>query len=163
MIDPLPITIQTAYAELVEQLVAFEARRSIGHVPGTFVTKEIKGATYVYFQFSAPGGTTKQAYVGRQSKQLAALIKRFAVEKAEAAQDRERIASLTTVLRAGGAAATDAASARVIAALAESGVFRLGGVLVGMHAFIAAGNMLGVRWNKATARTEDIDIAASVL
>jgi hypothetical protein len=39
-------------------------------------------------------------------------------------------------------------------------VFKLGGVLVGTHAFAVLGNVLGVRWTGAHARTEDIDIAA---
>ena len=159
--DELPITTQTAYAELVEQLLVLEARRSIGHAPGAFVTKTIKGKTYVYFQFSTPGGTTKQAYVGPRSPQLDSLVRRFEAERLEVRDDREKVASLSAVLRAGGAAVTDAASARVIGALAEFGVFRLGGVLVGTHAFVVLGNVLGVRWDAAAVRTEDVDIAAA--
>ena len=47
---------------------------------------------------------------------------------------------------------------RVLARLAEYGFFRAGGVLVGTHAFLAYGNMLGVRWGDAD-RTQDIDFA----
>jgi hypothetical protein len=39
-------------------------------------------------------------------------------------------------------------------------VFRLGGVLVGTHAFVVLGNLLGVRWASAGLRTEDVDIAS---
>jgi hypothetical protein len=39
-------------------------------------------------------------------------------------------------------------------------VFRVGAVLVGTHAFIALGNLLGVRWQSGL-RTQDIDLAAS--
>ena len=158
--EALSITTQTAYAELVEQLLAIDTERSIGQVPGTFVTKDIKGKTYIYFQFSAPGGTTKQAYVGPRGPELDALTRRFEVERASVRRDRERVVALAAMLRAGGAAVTDAASARVLGALAESGVFRLGGLLVGTHAFLALGNVLGVRWPTG-ARTEDIDIAAT--
>jgi hypothetical protein len=38
-------------------------------------------------------------------------------------------------------------------------VFRIGGVLVGSHAFAELGNMLGVRWQEAMVRTQDVDIA----
>ena len=38
-------------------------------------------------------------------------------------------------------------------------VFRVGGVLVGSHAFAVLGNMLGVRWQDAIVRTADVDIA----
>jgi hypothetical protein len=162
-LQPLPITTQTAYAELLDQLVALEARRSIGHAPGTFVTKEIKGRTYYYFQYSTPGGTTRQAYVGPRSRELEATVRRFERERTALTADRAQIASLASVLRAGGAVVTDAASARVLGALAEAGIFRLGGLLVGTQAFLVLGNMLGVRWTGASARTEDIDIAAERL
>lgn len=54
---------------------------------------------------------------------------------------------------------TDTASARVVRGLADAGVFNAGGVLVGTHAYIALGNLLGVRWESAL-KTQDIDIAA---
>jgi hypothetical protein len=64
----------------------------------------------------------------------------------------------------GGASARSSApaarpSARVLSALAAAAVFRLGGVLVGTHAFVVLGNMLGVRWPGGGARTEDVDTA----
>ncbi len=42
--------------------------------------------------------------------------------------------------------------------LAEYGFFRAGGVLVGTHAFLSFGNMLGVRWGDSE-RTDDVDLA----
>jgi len=159
-VETLSLTLQTAYAELLDQLVTADAHRTIGHLAGTFVTKEIRGRTYVYFQYSAPGGTTKQAYVGPRERSLEKLIARYEKERATVAADRERIEDLCAILRTG-AAVTDAGSARVLRALADSGVFKLGGVLVGTHAFAALGNVLGVKWTGAHARTEDIDIAAS--
>ena len=157
----LPVTTQTAYAELLDQLLALDAARSIGHAPGAFVRKTIKGRAYVYFQYSTPGGTTRQAYIGPASPALDAVVARFAAEREALREDRERIDELAAVLRAGGAAVTDASSARVIAALADAGVFKLGGVLVGTHAFLALGNVLGVRWDGASARTEDVDIGVA--
>jgi hypothetical protein len=64
------------------------------------------------------------------------------------------------MLRQGGVMLTDTPSARVIAGLSSAGVFRLGAVLVGTHAFIVIGNVLGVRWQSAM-RTQDIDLAAA--
>ena len=155
---PLTITTQTSYAELLDQLLAIDARRSIGHAPGAFVTKTIKGRAYTYFQYSTPGGSTHQAYVGPRSEALDAVVERFAIEREALREDRERVDELAAVLRAGGAGVTDAASARVLSALADAGVFKLGGVLVGTHAFLALGNVLGVKWEGAAARTEDVDI-----
>ncbi len=157
----LSITLQTAYAELLDQLVALDAQRTIGHLAGSFVSKRIKRGTYHYFQYSAPGGTTRQVYVGPSGRELDALVRRYELERGQAAGDRERVAELCAMLRAG-ATVTDAGSARVLRALADAGVFKLGGVLAGTHAFAVLGNVLGVRWT-THARTEDIDIAAAVL
>lgn len=157
---PLPLTTQTSYAELLDQLVVLDAHRSIGHAPGAFVTKTIGARTYFYFQYSTPGGTTKQVYVGPQTPQLDALTARFAQERDAVRGDRELILSLCAVLRAGGAATTDAASARVIGALADAGVFKLGAVLVGTQAFVVLGNVLGVRWLGGHERTHDVDVGA---
>ena len=160
---PLSITTQTSYAELLEQLLAIDAHRSIGHAPGAFVTKTIKDRAYYYFQYSTPGGNTRQAYVGPKSDALDAVVARFATEREALREDRERVDELAAVLRAGGAAVTDVASARVISALANAGVFKLGGVLVGTHAFLALGNLLGVRWEGTSARTEDVDIGVGLV
>lgn len=155
---PLPITTQTAYAELLEQLLALDAHRSIGHAPGAFVTKTIKERIYYYFQYSTPGGMARQAYVGPKSPALDTVVQRFDHERNALRADRERIDELAAILRAGGASVTDAASARILGAVADAGVFKLGAVVVGTHAFVAMGNLLGVRWEGMTARTEDVDI-----
>ncbi|HEX8009616.1 MAG TPA: GSU2403 family nucleotidyltransferase fold protein [Casimicrobiaceae bacterium] len=47
---------------------------------------------------------------------------------------------------------------RVIRRIADYGFFRAGGILTGTHAFLACGNMLGVRWGSAD-RTQAIDFA----
>ena len=44
--------------------------------------------------------------------------------------------------------------------LQQAGVFVVGGVIVGSHAFAMYGNMLGVRWRSETTRTQDVDIAS---
>lgn len=155
-----PLEIQTLYAELLERAVALEARRSIGSVPGCFVTKEVKGEPYCYFQLSDPGGAKRQIYLGRKDAVLERIAARHRTERGDRAADEVSIQRLCTLLRAGGALVTDAVSARVLRALADAGVFRLDGVLVGTHAFVVLGNVLGVRWSGAWLRTQDIDIAA---
>jgi hypothetical protein len=151
---------QTAYAELVEQLVTGDAQRAIGHSTGTFVVKVLKGQGYYYFQHALPGGIV-QTYVGRRTPALDAIVARFREGRELATTERTRMTRLSALLRSGGASSIDAPSARVLGALADAAVFRLGGVLVGTHAFIALGNMLvlGVRWTGGGVRTEDIDIA----
>lgn len=41
--ERLPPETQALYAEFPEHLVAMHARRTIGHVPGCFTTKTVKG------------------------------------------------------------------------------------------------------------------------
>ena len=45
---------------------------------------------------------------------------------------------------------------RIIKRLGEYGFFRAGGILIGTHAFVAFGNLLGVRWIEGAA-TLDVD------
>lgn len=156
----LPVPVQTLYAELVEQLLALDARRTMGHAPGAFVTKKLKRGTYYYFQYSEPGGISRQAYIGPKTPALDALVHRYAKERDALRADQQSVETLCAALRAGGATTTDARSARVLGALADAGVFKLGATLVGTHAFVVLGNVLGVRWTGLSSRTEDVDIAA---
>jgi hypothetical protein len=155
-----PLENQTLYAELLEQLRALDAIRSIGFLEGSFVQKIVKGEPYIYFQRYDASGAKRQLYVGRKTESLSELIAKYQQEKQEFAPDLSSIERLCAQLRVGGALMTDHASARVVKQLAESGVFRLGGVLVGTHAYIAIGNNLGVSWEHSGIRTRDIDIAS---
>ena len=160
--ERMPLEIQTLYAELLERLSALEAERSIGHVSGSFVTKVIKGDTYYYFQYSDPGGIKRQLYIGRKDGILDEVVKKYREERGSFAEEETGIQRLCSLLRVGGALLTDSASSRVLKALSDGGVFRLGAVLVGTHAFLVLGNLLGVRWIGGSLRTQDIDIAAEV-
>lgn len=159
MLARLPLETQTLHAELLEHLLGVHARRAFGRLSGSFVEKAIKGERYVYFQASQPGGSTRQFYLGRKSRELERLVASFERDRLEVASDLERVRRLSAQIRAGGAAMTDAPSARVIRALADAGMFAAGGVLVGTHAFVALGNLLGVRWSVGSLRTQDVDLA----
>jgi hypothetical protein len=156
----LPLPTQTLYAELLEQLMALEAHRSIGHLAGSFVTKEIKGARYFYFQYSQPGGTLKQIYLGKADPVLQKVLLRLEQERPKVQEEQAQIHRLCAQLRAGGALTTDSASGRVLKALADGGLFKLGGLLVGTHAFAVLGNLLGYAWRSPGLKTQDVDIAA---
>lgn len=155
----LPLETQTLYAEFLAQLLATARHRSLGLAPGCFTTKSVKGETYYYFQYSDPGGRTRQAYVGKKSPALDRVVERFLHERADIEGDAARIQRLSAQLRIGGALSTDAAPARILKAFADAGIFQLGGVLIGTHAFAVMGNLLGVRWAGAYLKTQDIDIA----
>jgi|GEM_PF-102556 len=157
--ERLPLETRTLYAELMDQLTALEAGRSLGSVPGTFVRKIIKGRTYLYFQHSEPGGTKRQIYLGPEDNSLAALVARFEKERDLHTPELRQIQRLCAQLRAGGCLTTGHHHARVLSSLADAGLFSLDAVLVGTQAFLVLGNILGVRWRGGSLRTEDIDIA----
>jgi hypothetical protein len=144
----------------LDRLLETDARRSISHVPGAFVTKRVKGEVYYYFQYSDPGGIKRQIYIGRKDSSFEKIVESYREARSLFEEDAAGIQRLAALLRAGGALMTDSASARILRALSDAGVFRLGGVLVGTHAFLVLGNLLGVRWAGGTIRTQDIDIAA---
>lgn len=152
----LPEATQTLGSELLDQLLAAEAAESVPGA-GTVVEKHLGGKTYLYFQRSF-GAFREQRYLGAATPELRERVARWVASRRQVAPDRERRARLVAMLIAGGAVATDAASGRVLGYLAEAGVFRLGGVLVGTHAFQLLGTVLGVSWPAGTLRTEDIDI-----
>jgi hypothetical protein len=159
MPDKIDLATQTLYAELLDRLRLREAHRSIGDVPGSFVSKTIGTRAYIYFQFSEPGGKTQQIYLGEKSTSLDLVIQDYARDKTEKREFALSIERLSAQIREGGGLTTPHAAARVLGALAQAGVFRAGGVLVGTHAFTILGNLLGRRWENRALMTQDIDVA----
>ena len=146
----LPLLTQTAYARLLDLLLTTEAGDPTSGA--TLVSKTIRGRRYWYAQ-RHDAGKKIQRYIGPETAEVTALIERWRRSRVEANTRSELIA----MARAGGAYLIGAPEANVLAQLAP--VFRVGGVLVGSHAFAVLGNMLGVRWQDAMVRTEDVDIA----
>jgi hypothetical protein len=148
----LSLSAQTAYAQLFDATLASELSRSVGSLRGSFARKTVKGREYWYFQFTDLGGRLRQFYVGPDSEPLRALV-------AQARKSRdEPLVPLVRSAIALGCAPLLARHFRVVRRLAEHGFFRAGGVLVGTHAFLAYGNILGLRWADS-ARTQDVDLA----
>ena len=77
-----------------------------------------------------------------------------------AAADAAGRARLVTMLAAGGAARESAEVVRVLDLLAGTGVFRMGGVLVGTQAFRAYGNLLDLLLDD---RPDDVRMAWEAL
>ena len=146
----LPLLTQTAYARLLDLLMTTEAGDPAADA--TMVSKTIRGRRYWYAQRQEQGKKV-QRYIGPETAEVSALIERWRRSRGDATSRAELIA----MARAGGAYLVSAAEADVLARLAP--VFRIGGVLVGSHAFAVLGNMLGVRWLDSMVRTEDVDIA----
>ncbi|MBL0419903.1 nucleotidyltransferase domain-containing protein [Ramlibacter sp. AW1] len=151
----LPLSAQTAYAQLTDVALSLELDRSIEHLHGSFSTKTVQGARYWYFAFRDLDGRVRQLYVGPDTEAV-----RGAVERARNAQVRpdESLAPLARSAVALGCAAALPKHLRAVRKLGDYGFFRAGGVLVGTHAFLAMGNLLGVRWRDGNSTT-DVDFA----
>jgi hypothetical protein len=159
-LQTLSVQVQTIFAELLERVAARESGRSIAHLSGFFSTKIVRDSPYWYFKASIPGRGQHEHYLGKETPALRRLIDAHRDGRPAKELEERDIARLCAMLRAAGANCLDVAAARVLGALADSGLFRRGGVLVGTYAFLVLGNVLGVRWG-TLARTEDIDIAAA--
>jgi hypothetical protein len=151
MLRELSIPLQTIYAELLERCATAEMAEAFAE-PGSFVSKEVRGRRYWYFQRIAD---RSQAYVGPESKEL---LERIAAWRQDRSAVRER-RELVTALRRAGVPGPDAATGRALKALADGGVFRLRAVLVGTLAYQTYAPLLGVKLPGASIRTGDIDIA----
>ena len=155
----LPESVSTLYAELFDQAIRAEAELPLG-VPrhGSFVSKLVKGRRYWYLQ-RVDGPRKTQHYLGPESDQLSAWMREVSEQRRRVAPDAARRAELVGMLAAGGAARESAAVTKVLAILADAGIFRLGAAVVGTQAFNCYANLLGVRFERATTRTQDIDLA----
>lgn len=151
----LPLSAQTAYAQLADVAYSLELNRSIEHLHGSFSRKTVQGAAYWYFSFRDLDGQVRQLYVGPDTGTV-----RAAVEKAKspAVRPGEALAPLAKAAVALGCAPALPKHVRAVRRLSDYGFFRAGGVLVGTHAFIALGNLLGVKW-AAGGSTTDVDFA----
>jgi hypothetical protein len=148
----LPLSAQTAYAELLDQARAGELRRSVAHLNGSFASKSVKGRDYWYFAYRDIDGAVRQLYVGPDDERVRALIARFRERPARP------LAPMARAAVALGCAAAVPKQFRIVRRLAEYGFFRAGGVLIGTHAFVCLGNALGVRFSDG-AVTLDVDFA----
>lgn len=155
-----PQEIQTLYAELSERLSAYETARSFSSLKGSFATKRVSGSDYWYFKTSEMAEGQREYSVGPDTPATRSVIEAYKAGRAAVEGIESGIARLCAMLRQGGAMLTDTVSAKVLSGLGSAGVFRIGAVLVGTHAFIALGNVLGIRWQSGL-RTADIDILAS--
>ena len=149
----LSLAAQTAYAELFSQTQAFELTNALAGLVGAFHKRTLKGRDYWYFGYRDIGQKARMVYIGPDSERVRALVERFAAVK----QDKPLTLPARVAIAAG---CTPVAPKhfRIVRRLAEYGFFRAGGILIGTHAFLALGNMLGVRWRDGAA-TLDVDFA----
>jgi hypothetical protein len=150
----LPLTVHNAYSDLLDRL-SDDAILEIGGKP---VQRTIRGRKYWYAR-SYVGNEEKEKYLGPDTPELRERVERLQHEIAGLREREEGRRSLVQMLRVNGVPRIDAATGKVLQALARAGVFRLRGVLVGTHAFRLYPLILGVVIPEAHHATEDIDLA----
>jgi len=151
----LPLSAQTAFAQLADVATALELDRSIANLHGSFSRKTVQGSAYWYFSFRDLDGHLRQLYVGPDTEAVRAAVERA---KQQQPKPQDRLAPLAKSAVTLGCTAALPKHLRAVRRLCDYGFFRAGGVLVGTHAFIALGNMLGVKWF-AGGSTTDVDFA----
>jgi hypothetical protein len=149
----LSLAAQTAYAELYSQAQAFEMSNALAGLVGTFHKRAVKGRDYWYFAYRDIDQKVRMAYVGPDDDRVRALVERF-----ERIRESKPLAPPARMAIAAGCAPAAPKHFRIVKRLAEYGFFRAGGILIGTHAFLAIGNMLGVEWRDGAA-TLDVDFA----
>jgi hypothetical protein len=156
MATEIPLTLQTAYADLVDRCGSDAFASAFSEEEGTFVPKTVRGRRYWYFQVSAADGSRKQRYVGPEAPELLDRIKRHK----EARHDRrDRQTLVSTLIRSARLPRPQPEIGQVVEALAAAGVFRLRGVLVGTVAYQIYSALLGIRFPSAVLQTGDVDVA----
>ena len=156
----LPATLQTTYANLLQA----HLNRPSFEFDGAPFTRKLNNKTYWYAnQRTTPGGPLRQRYLGPDTDAMRTRIEEMRTQKQNLADFRTHASSLVAQLRAGGVSGPDRKTGPMLRALANCGVFRLGGTLVGTHAFRHYDLVLGVHLTDETGwvtQTDDIDIAS---
>lgn len=150
-----PLSVHTIYQDLLEA----HRDRAFASVQGTPYLKELPQGQYWYAR-QRIGDTIRDRYIGPDNAELRERIERDRETIADEKALERSNAVLVAQLRAAGLPTIDRQTGSVLAAMAKSGVFRLGGTLVGTHAFRLYSAELGVAFAGALAVTQDIDIAA---
>lgn len=149
----LSLNAQTAYAELADQVQALELHTSLAGLVGSFHKRKVKRKDYWYFGYRDIDGSRKMVYVGPDGERVRQLVAKFAAQ-----HDRRVVVPQASAAIALGCEPALPKHFKIIKRLADYGLFRAGGILIGTHAFVAYGNLLGVRWTDG-GRTMDIDFA----
>jgi hypothetical protein len=161
--QPISASLQTTYANLLQ------AHLGQPHFDfdGAPFTMEKRGKLYWYVnQRSVGASAPRQRYLGPDTDEMRARIDSMRSHKADRDAFRDACTSMVAQLRAGGIAGIDRQTGTALRALVRSGVFRLGGTLVGTQAFRHYDLELGVQLgsgdatNQQLRETQDLDIAS---
>lgn len=155
----LPATLQTTYANLLQA----HLNRPSFEFEGAPFTRKLSGKAYWYANHrTAPGAPLKQRYLGPDTEKMRTRIEEMQAHRQNQADFRQYASGLVAQLRAGGISGPDRKTGPMLRTLVNSGVFRLGGTLVGTYAFRHYDLTLGVHLSDGSGwatQTDEIDIA----
>lgn len=145
-----------AYHDLLRGL----REEALSDLRGTPTKVTRNGRVYWYDSYRV-GSEVRKHYIGENSDALRAQIARHREARAPAQDRRRARARLVRLLRGEGFLGLDPSTGSLMAALAGAGVFRLGGTVVGTHAFRLYEGELNLRYDLTqAAQTDDLDIAS---
>ena len=159
----IPASLQTTYANLLQA----HLEQPHFDFDGAPFTIEKRGKLYWYVnQRSLGASPTRQRYLGPDTDVMRARIEAMRSRKSDRETFRDACTRMVAQLRAGGIPGIDRQTGTALRALVRSGVFRLGGTLVGTQAFRHYDLELGVALSgedaadKQLRETQDLDIAS---
>ena len=156
MIDRHSSTAHAAYHDLLRTLLD----EAVSDIRGTPTRVERSDKIYWYDTYRV-GSDVRKTYIGEDSAELRDRLARQQALRQQKEARRQHRMRLIRILRAEGFLGVDATTGSLLSALANAGVFRLGGTVVGTHAFRLYEGILGVRYSfDQLAHTGDIDIAS---
>ncbi len=151
----LPLSVQTTYQELLEALRTHELHA----LAGTPFLKELPQGKYWYARQKI-GEKPVDRYIGPDSEALRERIAGMQEGVNDTKKFERHAALLVGQLRAAGLPTLDRQTGSILSAMARAGTFRLGGTLIGTHAFRLYAAELGETFPGTLAVTQDVDVAA---
>jgi hypothetical protein len=158
----IPASLQTTYANLLQAHLG----RPHFDFDGAPFTIEKRGKLYWYVNQRGVGASPpRQRYLGPDTDAMRTRIDAMRSQRSDRDDLREACTRMVAQLRAGGIQGIDRQTGTALRALVRSGVFRLGGTLVGTQAFRHYDLELGVQLGASDAadqrlrETQDMDIA----
>lgn len=149
-------TAQAAYHDLLSLLLD----EAVSELRGSPKLKQVDGKAYWYDHYRL-GTDVRDRYLGEDTPALRARLDQHQKLKEGAVGRKRERSRLVRLLRSERFLGMDAATGSLVSALARTGVFRLGGTMVGTNAFRLYEGELGLRLSlDQSAMTSDIDIAS---
>lgn len=152
-----PLALQTAYQDLLES----HKMQTVPDLCGAPFLKNQGAQGGYWYARRRIGSRVVDRYIGRNTPEIRERIEKAKHDIEDQKAFERSCTALVAQLRAAGLPALDRNIGKVLSAIARVGTFRLGGTLVGTHAFRLYSAELGVRLDdNTTVTTRDVDTEA---